>query len=131
MRNGQVDIIETVQFNALGFILPCHRLEIAHVELNRAGGGNLGKVRSLDLADVPCAGHLVARARQHHVIVAIERKAQRSGRLREDIYRKAAVGGNVQRRRLPRLHKRRRRALGKPARYLGRLAHPLKRIGGF
>ena len=126
----QIDVIETIELNAFGLILAHNRFKIAHVELNRARGRNLGKVLRLNLSDIPCARHLVARARQHHVIVTAERNAQGGCCLGESVRCKAAVIANRQRRGLPRLHECSRRALGKFARHLGRLAHPLKGVGG-
>ena len=124
----QIDVIETIELNAFGLILACDRFEIGHIKFNRARGRNLGKVLRLNLSDIPCARHLVARARQHHVIVTAERNAQGGCCLGESVRCKAAVIANRQRRGLPRLHECSRRALGKFARHLGRLAHPLKRV---
>ena len=125
----QIDVIETVELNPLSFILAHNRFKISHVELTRARGRNLGKVLRLNLSDIPCARHLVARARQHHVIVTAERNAQGGCCLGESVRCKAAVIANRQRRGLPRLHDCSRRTLGKFARHLGRLTHPLKRVG--
>lgn len=43
----QIDVIETIEPNAFGLILAHNRFKIAHVDLNRARGRNLGKVLRL------------------------------------------------------------------------------------
>ena len=72
---------------------------------------------------------MITRASEHHIVATIERYAQCGRHLGKGIRRKSTVIANRQRRGLPRLHEHGRRTLGKFARYLGSLAHPLKSVG--